>query len=541
VPIKNPEEAMSASSLNQVSTFGGQILPAKKPTPAAMPADPLSLILASGGHNLPAEKPNPAAMSAEPQVPVYKGHILPTSTLNQTTTDQIITVRRNQKNTRQLILLTANRVYDVLARSQPSRRKLESLVVELNQLMDEAITFHNFLVRYSGIERKKLEDQRSSHLAYRLLIAEVEDHVQDYLHFRANDAASSSTGASSLPTADLKPVSPVPSQNETQQAISSVPEASETSTKADDNSAFGALATRTHHSGGRDLSVLPERPKVVRIPRRRPIHASHDPLNDGVIDTREPVSTLEPAPDDWIIPYCDDIDRPLPCINRRDNSSVKVKLEPFSGQSLEWFTWIDQFRSLVHLTSMEPGEKLALLHSFVTFDAKYCIAGLGGSEAAYKQALRRLFQTYGRRGVMRVSIRVALSELKLSHDDPTSYQRYADRTRNYLFDLSRIGETCPSDVVDGICNRLRLEDRLAWNMERRVNMQPLCLNYFGAWLTNRAAAYQTDEGVAAAQRASALSRRSEAERHLPPPFKSTERRHPSTHYSRGFHESSDQP
>jgi len=32
---------------------------------------------------------------------------------------------------------------------------------------------------------------------------------------------------------------------------------------------------------------------------------------------------------------------------------------------------------------MEPGEKLALLHGFVTSDAKYCIAGLGGSEAAY--------------------------------------------------------------------------------------------------------------------------------------------------------------
>jgi len=142
---------------------------------------------------------------------------------------------------------------------------------------------------------------------------------------------------------------------------------------------------------------------------------------------------------------------------------------------------------------------------------------------------------------MRASIRTALNELKLYHDNPTCYQRYADRTCNYLFDLSRVGETCPSEVIDGICNRLRLEDRLAWNLERRRNQRPLCLNDFGAWLTNRAAAYQTDEGVAAAQRASAFSNKREFVTNLPPNFKSTERHYSCTSDSGISRESSDQP
>ena len=107
---------------------------------------------------------------------------------------------------------------------------------------------------------------------------------------------------------------------------------------------------------------------------------------------------------------------------------------------------------------------------------------------------------------MRVAIRLALTELKLSQGDPTSLQRYADQARTYLFDLSRIGESNSMDIMDGICNRLKLEDRLAWNTERRLSKKQLGLNDFGAWLSDRASAYQTDESIAAAQRSAALNR-----------------------------------
>ena len=45
-------------------------------------------------------------------------------------------------------------------------------------------------------------------------------------------------------------------------------------------------------------------------------------------------------------------------------------------------------------------------------------------------------------------------------------------------------------IIDSICNRLELEDHLAWNMERRLMTEKyINLNMFGEWLTNRAEAY----------------------------------------------------
>lgn len=73
-----------------------------------------------------------------------------------------------------------------------------------------------------------------------------------------------------------------------------------------------------------------------------------------------------------------------------DRSSLPVKLQMFSKDLLDWFTWIDQCHALVHLTNKESGEKLALLLSSFEGDAKIRIGGLGGGDVAYKQALSRL-------------------------------------------------------------------------------------------------------------------------------------------------------
>jgi len=242
------EKAISADPFSQVPTSDSHTLPSKEPNSAAMSADPLLQVSASSGHILPSQKPNSAAKSVEllNQASASGGLILSTSTLTATTTDQVIAAKRKQKNTRQLIILTANRVYDVLKRTNPSRRGLEALVVELGQLMEEATPVHNFLVMYSGIMEKKLEYQQSSHLSYRLLIAEVEDHVQDYLNSRADDSASSITFVSSLPITGTKTV---PLSRGSQQTITSAVAVNETFPEADNNSAFRALATRTNLYG----------------------------------------------------------------------------------------------------------------------------------------------------------------------------------------------------------------------------------------------------------------------------------------------------
>ncbi|KAI9555030.1 hypothetical protein GHT06_020327 [Daphnia sinensis] len=82
---------------------------------------------------------------------------------------------------------------------------------------------------------------------------------------------------------------------------------------------------------------------------------------------------------------------------RKFRSTVAVELDVFHGKSLEWFTWIDLFRALVHDTANTPGEKLAVLKRYLRGNCLDVIYGLGGGEPAYMEALTRLKQTCGRR------------------------------------------------------------------------------------------------------------------------------------------------
>lgn len=116
----------------------------------------------------------------------------------------------------------------------------------------------------------------------------------------------------------------------------------------------------------------------------------------------------------------------------------------------------------------ESGEKLALLQGNLQRQVRVHLEGIDGGESSYRQALLRLKQIYGRRGVMRSSLRTKIKELVVPQNDPIGFERFANQPRNYLFDLSRVGETGLEDVIDGLCSRLKLDDRLAWYLERWV-------------------------------------------------------------------------
>ena len=68
------------------------------------------------------------------------------------------------------------------------------------------------------------------------------------------------------------------------------------------------------------------------------------------------------------------------------------------------------------------------------------IHGVGGGEGAYIEALVRLKESCGRRDVMRATHIQTIENLEVKND-PAIFKRYAEKVRNHLFDLSRIGET----------------------------------------------------------------------------------------------------
>jgi hypothetical protein len=167
----------------------------------------------------------------------------------------------------------------------------------------------------------------------------------------------------------------------------------------------------------------------------------------------------------------------------------------YHGRTLDWFVWIDIFKALVHDTPKSPAEKLAVLKRYIRGDA---IHGLGGGEAAYMEALVCLKQSCGRRDVMRSAHIQAINQLDFKQD-PTSFKRYAERIQTHFFDLTRIGETSAGDLIEKVCLRLSLHDRLAWNEAKWGQLEHRSLNDFGSWLCHRATAYQNAHSIAADQ------------------------------------------
>lgn len=99
---------------------------------------------------------------------------------------------------------------------------------------------------------------------------------------------------------------------------------------------------------------------------------------------------------------------------------------------------------------------------------------------------------------MRAAHLQAIDNLELKND-PVIFKRYAEKVRTHLFDLSRIGEMTSVGLIEKICLRLQLHDRLAWNDGRKGGLETRSLNTFVVWLCERATAYQNAYSIAAEQ------------------------------------------
>jgi hypothetical protein len=141
---------------------------------------------------------------------------------------------------------------------------------------------------------------------------------------------------------------------------------------------------------------------------------------------------------------------------------------------------------------------LALLKHYLKGECLDVVYGLGGGESAYKQALVRLKETFGRRDVMRAAHIQAIERLEFKNE-PRVFKRFAKRVRTHLFDLSRIGEASSADIIEKVCFRLNPQDRLDWNAGRRGRLEFRSLNDFGTWICDRASDYLNAYSIAADQ------------------------------------------
>jgi len=148
----------------------------------------------------------------------------------------------------------------------------------------------------------------------------------------------------------------------------------------------------------------------------------------------------------WIDRYCNNEEKPNWTYSYKA-PSTKTEMPIFFGRAIDWSLFIDRFKALAQDQKISPGEKLAALNKTSLRGPELDIVeGLGGEEAAYKLALLRLKALSGCRDVMRASYVTELNRLEPGYTSMT-LRRFAEKVRTYLFELIRIGEPAPAQII----------------------------------------------------------------------------------------------
>ena len=129
-----------------------------------------------------------------------------------------------------------------------------------------------------------------------------------------------------------------------------------------------------------------------------------------------------------------------------------MELPKYSGAILDWFVWIELFKSLVHDSRL----KFAMLKSHLGGDCLDVVFGVGGGEYAYMEALYRLQRRYGNREVMRATHHQAIVRLEPRNGEGSFnslFLRFAEKVRTHLFELTRIGGSSHEDTIERVCEK----------------------------------------------------------------------------------------
>jgi len=464
-------------------------------------------LFAAGGNHAPSTPALAAAAAANPALLALTGQ---------------------QRIIRRQITLTKQSLSGLFSNpvQQPSRRAVDSFKTKLEKHLKEAEETHDSIVKeLTGRECSVAFDEQTRRHHY--YIQEADDALEvadDYLE-RRKDEADSVVSQGSRRGADpqeLQRRAAARAQRERdrdlarQQAEEAKRQAEETRRQAEQD---------IHDAEQRILDLLaaeqqdidssgdssPGVPVPPLSPAAQQYILQQRQLNTGA--TRRPArvtfnglsssTPVGPAPDDWIDDYVKGRGATRVRSASSYQSAFKVELPVFPATFLDWFWWIDLFHSLIHCSSADPAEKFAVLKEKVKdTEAKHLVYGLGGGEDYYKEGLRRLKLRYGNRKIIRSAHVQVLESMEFRGVNAAIFLSTAERARTHLFDLSRVGGTCHSDLIERICRKLPKDARIAWNSDSAATGSGLddrTLNEFGDWLCARAFSDQDAYSVAASK------------------------------------------
>lgn len=297
---------------------------------------------------------------------------------------------------------------------QPSRRLVKSFTDRIDAQWKSLDDLNELISGYLVDDKASLSKQNKKHNQYFREYLSVQGVAEDYLERRKDDAPSvaSHTSQRESKVIDLQ---------ELQRRAAAQLQREEDKARAEEARKLAELALRDAEKRVRDLemaeqldesqstssesSVVPP----VRSPTAQQYLLAQRQLNTGTTtkltrDHQQPTSSSAVGllPDDWIDEYIQGKGVKASRSTSASQLSFRVDLPVFPATYLDWFWWIDLFYSLVHNTTADPSEKLAILkEKLKDTDAKNLIYGLGGGEDYYKEGLPRLKDCYGNRKIIR--------------------------------------------------------------------------------------------------------------------------------------------
>ena len=112
---------------------------------------------------------------------------------------------------------------------------------------------------------------------------------------------------------------------------------------------------------------------------------------------------------------------------------------------------------------------------------------VGGGEDAYREALRRLKQSCGRRDVIKLANLYAIDRLEPGKG--RNFLMFAEQVRSHLFELDRTGNASAAEVIEKIYTKLSTIDRVAWKEGMQGHIETRSIKTFGDWLATHANNY----------------------------------------------------
>jgi len=397
---------------------------------------------------------------------------------------------------------------------QPSRRLVKSFTDRIETQWKSLDDLNELISGYLVDDKASLSKQNKKHNQYFREYLSVQGNAEDYLERRKDDAPSvaSHTSQRESKAIDLQ---------EQQRRAAAQLQREEDKARAEEARQLAELALRDAEKRVRDLEMAEQLDESqstsseslvvppVRSPTAQQYLLTQRQLNTGTTSKPKKVhhqppfsSAVDTLPDDWIDAYIKGKGAKVSRSSSASQPNFRVDLPVFPATYLDWFWWIDLFYSLVHNTAADPSEKLAILkEKLKDTDAKNLIYGLGGGEDYYKEGLRRLKDCYGNRKIIRSAHVQVLEAMDFKGLDSSAFRATAQKARTHLFDLSRIGGTCHSDLIERLCRNLPKDARVAWNSDPLAakGMDNRSLNDFGDWLCARATFDQDAYSIAAAQ------------------------------------------